>query len=389
MKKTSNVLPLSMFLLGILSISPVFYWIGIRSLYINYGLFIFIIFLINTRQIKIKLSFIISAGILVFLSGITALKWGLSFNSIFEQIPLILSVLLLIISNEIEHEIFIDIATVFVSVLIVLSWIGMIIYFIGKFNPVVLIDQFDRSIYYYLTTLSYQGLNIIRPSGIYDEPGTMSYIICSVVVFRKIFNKDLKTDWFLIIGGLITLSVSHVLCLILFFIVDIRKFKSNMTIPILIVFSILIFVPLLNDYSFYEFTSRFDIDDAGRFAGDNRADRLISAYKYLNVNNFIFGLDGSLFEDFQKAKNNYDEIGENVLSPILTKGLLISFPYYVILLLLLWISFTDSLYFPCIVIFALLLQRPYATIPGYSLLSTLPIVLFYKRKNHLEVNELK
>ena len=162
-----------------------------------------------------------------------------------------------------------------------------------------------------------------------------------------------------------------------------------MTIPILIVFSILIFVPLLNDYSFYEFTSRFDIDDAGRFAGDNRADRLISAYKYLNVNNFIFGLDGRLFEDFQKAKNNYDEIGENVLSPILTKGLLISFPYYVILLLLLWISFTDSLYFPCIVIFALLLQRPYATIPGYSLLSTLPIVLFYKRKNHLEVNELK
>lgn len=224
---------------------------------------------------------------------------------------------------------------------------------------------------WYLTTLSKFNINgLTRPSGIYDEPGALSFVLCICVALRESLRMKRRDSWILMLAGLVTLSTAHVIFFVLYWMKV--KLKNPKTILISIIslgVSLLLLMSFdnpVNTILSYSF-NRFAIVD-GAFVGDNRSYLIANAYSYLDIKAFLFGLNGDCIMGtpicaLQEPKFYCC----NPLTPIVHFGFFLSLPYYITLGYLVFkaIQRRDLV---ILGVFLLLLQRPYVMSYGYAML---------------------
>ena len=186
--------------------------------------------------------------------------------------------------------------------------------------------------YFFYTTLTnvYLG-NFIRPSGIYDEPGALSFYVCFVAAMRHLLNKDNKLTWLLLIFGFITLSLAHLIYCFFHFLSERFSKKNILRFSGLAVFLIVLGFgsgahQLLSD----KLINRLAVTEDGTIAGDNRSFRMFSVIDLIEKDSYVFwfGADPVCRFDYLVCKQMFPLMGENPLSPLAFDGFLVSWPYY-------------------------------------------------------------
>lgn len=244
----------------------------------------------------------------------------------------------------------------------------------------------------YLTTFSnWYVRGIIRPSGIYDEPGALSFIICLIAAIRDNMGASKKLTWTLLILGLLTLSMAHIIYMVLHLAEQLRRKRYKLNITHLITFSLFIGVTLssplgavINEFIF----GRFAIVD-GTIQGDNRSALLINAYNYLSWPVFFFGIDADcIVKPAACAGKSYLQFGDNPLGPLVLGGIVQFLPYYGVVIILL-ISAIKRRSAIILGVALLLLQRNEVMSYGYSLLTAIFLIVMIKREMLLRWGESK
>lgn len=270
---------------------------------------------------------------------------------------------------------FIDLSTSFFFVLGIGGIIGLA-YAQNGGQPLFSIPNPDTRLnYFYLTTFTNARLGrFIRPSGIYDEPGALSFFICAIVVLRTLYKRNNLTSLLLLVIGCCTLSLTHILftLIYLFYFLITNKNKRQNFLILLCLFVILSFF-VIKFYDLIEtlFLSRFERNSTtGKLAGDNRSGQIEACLKYMNLKTFFWGLDDSLYTNYEFFHKKYGTLAENILGPLTLRGILISFIYYLFLAILLFAGIFCKNKIMALEIFLLWFQRPYANLTGY-------VVYFY------------
>jgi hypothetical protein len=258
---------------------------------------------------------------------------------------------------------------------IFLSIVGFLYAYFGG-EPVLAIENPDgRDNLLYLTTMSGSPIGrIIRPSWVYDEPGAFSFLICSTVALRHVLKMGSRGSLLLMIGGLITLSLTHFLLTVIYLILHLG-FLRTATLAALLVAGANFLVPELEDLDFV--SARFVVED-GRLAGDNRSEQIENFLAVAGIRTFFFGN----IECHARPDRSCDEHGDISSSPATPT-------YYGGLLLLLaqlathaalLVVFVRRRAFrlPALFLTILLLQRPYFAGFGYGLMTYICLFLMFK-----------
>jgi hypothetical protein len=235
---------------------------------------------------------------------------------------------------------------------------------------------------FYLTTFSNTyTFGFIRPSGIYDEPGALSFVVCFTVALRELFGMGRKMSWALMLLGLITGSLAHLIFLICF-LLQVSSSKMVLKYLLYLVFCIGLIFSFDNPIADLvdSFGDRLTIVDGG-LKGDNRSELLGNAIKYLSVDSFFWGLEGSCIANTPECDpQKYDRFLGNPLTLLVYTGLLVSLPYYGGLLLMLGLSIYKHDYL-MLGAMLLLFQRPYSLSYGYCILILLYLVAYMSVAN--------
>jgi hypothetical protein len=118
----------------------------------------------------------------------------------------------------------------------------------------------------------------------------------------------------------------------------------------------------------------------GRLAGDNRSELLQNAAGYVDLKTSMVGLDPRCIGDWMACQCSYRRFGENILTPLVQGGILMSWPYYATLAALVATGLRARRRLVCVGVAALLVQRPYVLSAGYCLLIQLCCQLAWLRK---------
>lgn len=234
--------------------------------------------------------------------------------------------------------------------------------------------------------------NLLRPAGIYDEPGAFSFFICSVVAIRTLLRSNPNVSFWMMVTGLVTFSLAHIVFLITF----IFSYKEHtvkwFVYLILISLAFLFTLSALGAYEiFYNiFLIRFELVNGG-LHGDNRTELFLNTWKILStdLSIIITGLNDELRNNSELFLNKYGKdmhTGANPLNMLLKLGFM-SLIYYLVLIYLFitGISHGRSGFF-LLGFGALLLQRDYIFVISYCYVASLIIVLSFRERKKLVNN---
>jgi len=233
--------------------------------------------------------------------------------------------------------------------------IGLLYAYTGG-TPLAEIDLYGRMSYFYLSTFtnSVTG-NLIRPAGIFDEPGALAMYVTLIVIINEALRVNAKFSLLLLIAGLASGSFA---LLFIFAAYVILKFRDKSKIASVAIGITLVTFFILNDtalaISDQFFFNRLEIQD-GRLVGDNRTHQIEFFIENVNWDMAIHG-QKALGGDF----GVYD-VSSNPFSVFYSYGLLIWLPYLALEIWLLYCAFfyRPHLRFPALALFLTLLQRPY------------------------------
>lgn len=257
---------------------------------------------------------------------------------------------------------------------ILLSIAGFVYAFLGG-EPLLTItnpDGRDNSLY--LSTMSNaQFGNVIRPAWIYDEPGAFSFLICATVAMRLLLNASDRISIFLLIGGLVTFSLTHILITFIFLIARLGIFRVSI-VGILIA----VLTPMmLTDIDEFRFVvDRFSIED-GRLAGDNRSNQIEN---FLRIANWRIALVGDVecHELPDRVCSEHGDISSSPVTPVYSGGLLFLVTQISVHFMLLIAFFKNRRFrLPAAILTILLLQRPYFAGYGYGLMTYISLFLMF------------
>jgi hypothetical protein len=294
-----------------------------------------------------------------------------------------LSALLLVSAMQpIEINKFLTFSSNLLMFLVIGGLIGFFYTLVLHGEPLLYISNEDtRQNGLYLTTFSnWYVRGVIRPAGIYDEPGALSLIVCLVAAIRHSMGASKKTTWVLLALGTLTLSVAHVIYMFLHCIEESKqdgvKLNYKHWVVLLLIAIFIVTTPLgdvLNEFLF----GRFAIVD-GAMQGDNRSALLFNAINYLNWTVFFFGLDANCIVNVTECiAKGYNQFGDNPLGPLVLGGIFQFLPYYSVVVMLFFMSFKRR----SAIIFAvmlLLLQRNEVMSYGYAMLVMVFLVVTLK-----------
>lgn len=287
-----------------------------------------------------------------------------------------LAALLVVFSTEAEKRLLVDMATILIGGILlgavcaaVYSALGGSPYY-GFPRPGA--EDQQMFVLPFSLALSAFGDQYLRVTGIYDEPGALSFVVCVVAFLRDKMVKNATITWSLLALGIVTFSLAHIIFIICFAIAS----RLNIRTLLVAITSVTLFVtglmlsPLADDIENHLIARIVGDEMEGRIVrGDNRTGRLeLAAETILHERDSVWiGISRS--GDPQRFK----DLGENPLTPLARYGIVGSWPYYAYLLLgigMLTKRREDLAFFGIIL---LLLQRPYVQSEGYSLLALLPL----------------
>lgn len=314
----------------------------------------------------------------IFFTLPSVIYWG-ELALIFFPIYLTVSILIVMVVSEGVVRKFSDMATKSLVVVVAGAWIGFFYALLGGDSLFSIENPDGRTNDFFLATFSnwYIG-NLIRPAGVFDEPGTLSFVICFISALRGRLSQSRKITWLLLFLGLITTSLAHVIYMVFHGIADRESFIRNKTVivvvPCVMIFSGFLFAGWVGSVDSKEseiFISRFLIED-GKIGGDTRSEMFFSALGKINSENLLFGVDGDCISRPAVCEAKGHEFGETPAGMILLLGIFLAAPYFFVLILTASLLFSRNgfIFFG---IFLILLQRPYVSLFGYSLLILLVI----------------
>jgi len=384
----------AIFCSSLIFISPVFaYFLGgakLPALFV--ALLMLVYFAFGLRKIN-PVKTLLPLGLVFTLFSVTAIYWQ-DIRVVGVPVYFYFALLLCALATDKDIDGFIDIASVFMLVLCVGAVVSTVYVVLGggslaSFpNP----DGRINHIFFGTLTNSYWGV-LIRPSGIYDEPGAFSFFICAVATLRRLFEKDSNVTWTLLALGLVTMSLAHIVFMIFYFFSDRPKFKYLLAMVGVLSVTFL-FLMKSQAFELFQqvFLNRFEIGGDGLLKGDNRTDYMLSAIDILkSYNNVVFwGLSPESYLNGAEFMNSsgLPEIGSNPLGSLVRMGAILSSVYYFILLLLLSSFVRGKKYFAVVGFGMLLLQRDYIYVVSYSLFVVL-IVRYTIAHSRMDIKRLR
>ncbi|MCL2219615.1 MAG: hypothetical protein FWB94_07010 [Chitinispirillia bacterium] len=260
----------------------------------------------------------------------------------------------------------ITVATAFTLVMLVFSVIGFLYAFTGRPPLLTGLTEEGRTYYWYLTTGAVEnGIfgNIIRPQGIYEEPGAFSFVICTLCFLRVFARRGNAMTFTLLLLGNITFSMIHIMIFVLFVCHLALTYKMNKMFTVyaaaVLTMMFLAYLPVREPVNNLLF-SRFTINQrTGAFEGNNRAYLFGNAMDIVKQDRavLIWGMprdDAGL--TLMDKEWGY---GENPLAPALKFGIFVAWLYYFYLSFFAVCGIVDRKRFLIYLsIIMMLLQRP-------------------------------
>jgi len=359
---------------GLIMISPLFPHFGIRGTYLTVAMFAALLVVFGGTEIRLSNWFPIATLIILVLACVPAIYWT-DARYVLSPIFLIFPLFLLQWIDSRTMQCFITIATGLMLVLLIGAVIGFVLALNGV-QPIAEIANVDgKSNYFFYTTFSrLRWAYVIRPTGFYDEPGTFSFMICTVAALRHLHGRDARVTWLLLGMGFVTLSLAHPIYVILHAMAERLRFRNVIGIvatllPMILVAGYLGGFDILQKRVF----ARATIADSGQLVGDNRSQLMANAAEHLSAHprSIFFGADPSCRFEKEICKEKFPLMGENPLSPLTINGIFVSWPYYLALVVLFIAPLFGRQFMVSFAFGALLLQRPYMTGMGYALMGLL------------------
>ncbi len=368
-KGTCWLIPCALFLQGVLTLSPLLPAAGIRGKYI-YALVYAVSFfaLLYERRSIPRIGVLLAAGVWLG-SCFTALYWHIP-KIAFLPFFFIGSVLITGVAGREDIHRFINLCTLFLFIMLAFSWIGFLFVVHGGEAFASIQNPDGRINFFYLTTFSnWRVGDSIRPSGVFDEPGTLSFLLCALAALRRIYGRNEKTSLALLILGLVTFSMTHIAFLILFvFSRYDRRFLHNLAVflaicaGVTLVYFFLLKAPI-DDAIMWKFKYQ---PETHTIAGDNRGEQVQLAHSKLSMRSFLWGLDPLGITKVHAFTEKYGPMTANPMGPLLTSGIFVSFPYYFFLLWVAWQGIRRRENWTYLAVVVLFLPRPYVTSFGYA-----------------------
>lgn len=334
-------------------------------------------FFIERRKISITILFYL----LVF--GI----W-LAFQYFFirnPSIPIIfLSIAMAVFIARILNEVDIKVITKNASTLGVLLSLGLLVslaYSIIGGSPFFEIERVNSNqiLHVYPGSLALHTNYGIRYSSIYDEPGSVAFVLACILIMRARYHSPNFVDLFIIMGGLISSSAAFAVFLVLYLFNFLTKRVVRtvnklqwLGMVILLLLLIIIIPETVNAFSNRLIQAS---ESSNPLTLINRYTALQNAFYLLNSNDYSY-LFGINYPAYSELLDQGIKAGENPLSPLLFYGVVTSFIYYLLITRLIF-SPNKNNPFLSIGFAALLFQRPYIFDFGYIFL----IMLVYLSLN--------
>lgn len=367
-----------LFFFSLIAPSAIWPAIGVRGfMLLGALLWVLLIYLLLSRR-RIRLGAVIGAAALFITAAVPSMYWG-ELRLLLYPLFFISSMLLVSIASKVELDAFVDVSSSFVLALLVgaVFAFGLATLDLPPLSSFQNTDGRDNYIFY--TTLSNTvEVGFIRPSGIYDEPGAFSFFICSVAFLRHALGKPRTMTFTLLLLGLVTFSLTHMLFLFVYLLASATRVRHLLSFMIglaLFVGSILLaggFDMIAN-----QVLSRLAITDDGTLAGDTRSMLLFNALFVLASEEHaaLMGVDSSCTLDAPTCIDRVGAVGENLLSPLVSQGIFLSWPYYFFLIASLIALFEGRRGLMFFAVGLLFVQRPYLMNLGYSVLGAVAFIV--------------
>ena len=257
-----------------------------------------------------------------------------------------------------------DAMSAFASIGVIACIIGFAYAWFGG-QPVLSIENNDgRENALYLTTMTNFWVGtVIRPSFIYDEPGAFSFVVCAVVVMREMLGRPARLSWLLMLGGLITLSLTHMLILLLFLGQRLGWARSAIVGAVLLAGAMSLANLVGDELGFV--AERFTVDD-GKLSGDNRSNQIGNFMDIVNPEILLVG-DVECQKRPERMCEEHGDISSSPVTPVYRGGLLMLIvQLWTHVALLVCAMRRRAFVFPALAMSLLLLQRPYFEGYGYG-----------------------
>ena len=258
-----------------------------------------------------------------------------------------------------------DVLSAFAVFAVVMSIIGFAYAWFGG-QPLLSIENGDgRENALYLTTMTNFWVGtVIRPSFIYDEPGAFSFALCAIVAMREMLGRPARLSWLVLLGGLITLSITHMLILALYMLWRLGFARSALIAAVVAVAGAISLSSVGGDELGFV-ADRFTVDD-GKLSGDNRSDQISNFLNVVNPEILLVG-DVECQKRPERACEEHGDISSSPVTPVYRGGLLM-------LVVQVWTHVAliacairrRAFVFPVLALSLMLLQRPYFEGYGYG-----------------------
>ncbi len=169
--------------------------------------------------------------------------------------------------------------SVYVKLIAILCCGGTIAFVLVLFNvisPLLTYENLDgrEGLFYGLTCTNAQLLNVIRYSGIFDEPGAMAFWGMMALIINEFSLQNSKLEKVIILCLVFTFSMAYYIQLF-FYVIFFKIHTLKQIVGIFILLSLIItgiFMTKDSEFDLYTPTiMRFEMDDSGNLKGDNRS----------------------------------------------------------------------------------------------------------------------
>jgi len=368
-------------------ISTVFSYFGISGVILSVCLFC--IYLLFSGSISAELTYGLIVLMVIVLFSMIPIFYHSDVSRMTYLLPFIVSFLMVFFVPDHDLNAFAEISTSIMVLFLLGAIFGFFWVIVGGSSLADFTNPDGRVVYVFPFTLSnsYWG-DFIRASSIYDEPGALSFFVCALVTVRHILGFCEKKSFILLILGLVTLSLAHIVFLV-FYVLSMQERIKYIWISTVSLFFLICIIYFLGVFDiFYNvFLIRFEITDYS-LHGDNRTDSLIRVFEYLSTDlEAIFMGQSSYFLQnpfsyFDKVGGGY-EVGANPLNLISKFGIFGAFAYIYIVISLVFSWQLGRRWLAVFAFVLLMLQRDYIFVVSYSFAMVMVFrIVMLKVKSH-------
>jgi hypothetical protein len=358
-----------LFLYGLVLWSPLPVALGVRWSYLLVVIALLTCAVGVVTRRPVKLWFLIMSALYLFMLAVPAAYW-MEVRYLLSVMPFLVAVFMVSQATPQDIERMVDWASWFTLAMLLLGALAFLLA-LGGMPPLYDFPRPDvngGSLYFFGTTFTnlYRP-PVMRPAGIYDEPGALSFVVCAVAFMRHALGKDYKLTWVLLALGFVTLSLAHLVFVAVFFMAERLSVRK---IAFALVLAAAVGVSLLSPAVRVTFSDYVVTRLVNSSRGDNRLGVLLNAWDIIVSDGHVVyvGVDPACSFDTATCDLRYPPRGENPLQPLAERGLFGSWPYYLFLATALALAVRSRRNLPFFALALLFLQRPYVLSFGYALL---------------------